>query len=360
MPNTKPGVYLDDRGICNACRSVEKKKTIDWENRYKKLEILAKEIKSNNNPFYDCLVPVSGGKNSWYQAYVASEKLGLKTLCVVLGAHLPTTEGIHNLNAMVEDLNVDLVKVTLKPSVYKSIRRKNFLIQGEPNWAEHNCVFSSVINVALLYEIPFVIWGEDISFEFGGEQNEQSTANAIDINQNDLIGNKSVKDWLDNDISPRDIFFYEYPDKNLLNSKNIKSIYLGHFEWWEGRKHYEFSKERGFMSRKDGPLSGNYIDYDNIDEILCEINIWLKYIKFGFWRPTDQTCYDIWNGKLSRSNAVKIVNAIQDEFPKEYFEDFLRFHELSEQEFWETVEKFRNLDIWEKENDKWVLSNNLK
>ena len=359
MPDTKPGVVLDKKGFCNACRSVDKKKKIKWSERYKELEKIAKEVKDQKNPFYDCLVPVSGGKNSWYQSYVASEKLGLKSLCVVLAAHIPTTEGIHNLNKMVEDLNVDLIKVTLKPSVYKNIRKKNFVIQGEPNWAEHNCVFSSVLNVALLFDVPLVIWGEDIAFEFGGEQNEESTANALNINENDLIGDKSVRDWLDNDISERDIFFYEYPTPKLIESKKIKSIYLGHFEWWEGRKQYEFVKPRGFKSRQNGPLSGEYIDYDNIDEKLCEINIWLKYIKFGFWRPTDQTCYDIWNEKLSREDAVEIVNSLQNEFPEEYFTDFLRFHNLSEDEFWETVERFRNKSIWEKKNGDWILKNKL-
>ena len=102
MPDTKPGVVLDNRGFCNACRSVEKKKKINWPERYKKLGKIAKKVKDQKNPFYDCLVPVSGGKNSWYQAYVASEKLGLKTLCVILAAHIPTTEGIHNLNKMVD------------------------------------------------------------------------------------------------------------------------------------------------------------------------------------------------------------------------------------------------------------------
>ena len=100
MPDTKPGVTLNDKGICNACRSVEKKNRIDWENQYNKLEEISKNAKEKDTPFYDCIVPVSGGKNSWFQAYFASEKLGLKTLCVVLGAHLPTTEGIHNLNTM--------------------------------------------------------------------------------------------------------------------------------------------------------------------------------------------------------------------------------------------------------------------
>lgn len=361
MPDTKPGVILDKRGLCNACRSVEKKKKINWKEREKKLKKIAKNIKKDQHPFYDCLVPVSGGKNSWYQALIASQKLKLKTLCVVLAAHLPTYEGIYNLNTMIKDLNIDLIKINLKPSVYRKIRKKNFLVQGEPNWAEHNCVFSGIANIATLYDIPLILWGEDINFEFGGAQkNSNSVPNALTINKGDLIGNKSIKDWLDKDIKKKDMFFYEYPKSKLFKEKNIKGTYLGYYEWWEGRKHYETVKKRGFIPRIQGPLTGNYISYDNIDEKLCEIGIWLKYIKFGFWRPTDQTCYDIWNNKLTRNQAVKIVNSLQEKFPEEYFQDFLRFHQITKKTFWNTVEKFRNKKIWKKNNNKWLIKYPLK
>lgn len=359
MPDTKPGVSLDARGLCNACRSQEQKRAIDWKARERELEAIVAEIKAQNHPFYDCVVPVSGGKNSWYQALTMVKKFGLKALCVSLGSHLPTTEGIHNLNRMVEDLDVDLIKVTLKPSVYKAIRRKCFVRQGEPNWAEHCSVFSSVVNVALIYEVPLIVWGEDIAFEYGGKQTTTSKPSALDIDKNDLIGQKTIRDWLDNDISERDVFFYKYPDYERLKDAGIRSIYLGHYDFWDGRKQYEIVKKRGFKARQAGPLSGNYIDYDNIDEKLCEINIWMKYIKFGFWRPTDQCCYDIWNNKLSRDEAVDIVNRLQGEFPKEYYEDFLRFHSLTEQEFWETVERFRNKKIWEQVEGQWRLKSPL-
>ena len=96
MPDTKPGVFLDERGLCNACRSQEIKSQIDWKERFKDLEKIVSEIKKQNHPFYDCIVPVSGGKDSWVQALTLSKELGLKTLCVTLANHLPTTEGIAN------------------------------------------------------------------------------------------------------------------------------------------------------------------------------------------------------------------------------------------------------------------------
>ncbi len=355
MPETKPGVTIDASGRCNGCRTAQLKETVNWMARWEDLEKIVAEIKSNKRSGYDCLVPVSGGKDSWYQAWVMAKHFGLKVLCAVMGAHLPTTEGIHNLNTMISDLNVDTIKITLKQSVTRSLRKKCFLKQAEPNWAEHCSVLSGVVNVALLYDTPLIVWGEDINFEFGGTQMEDSKPSALDIDKSDLMGEKTIDHWLDDDISIRDVFFYQYPEYARLKEANIQSIYLGHFHKWDGRAHYEFVKQRGFKSRALGPLSGNYIDYDNIDEKLCEINIWLKYIKFGFWRATDQTCYDIWNKRLSRDEAVKIIKKLQDEFPIEYFEDFLIFHNLSSGEFWETVEKFRNKEIWTEVEKAWRL-----
>lgn len=360
MPDTKPGIVLDERGYCNACRTKEVKEKIDWAERWSQLEVIVENIRKKDNPFYDCIVPVSGGKDSWYQAAMLADHFKLKVLCVTLAAHMPTTEGIANLNNMIKDLNVDHMKITIKPSVFRKIRQKCFLRQGEPNWAEHSAMFSSVINTALIYEVPLVVWGEDIAFEFGGLQRSESKPSALEINSSDLVKEKTIFDWLDDDVSERDVFFYKYPEIKRLEEAGIQSIYLGHFTRWYGRENYEFAKKRGFMARIGGPLPGNYLDYDNIDEKLCEINIYFKYLKFGFWRATDQTCYDIWNGRLTREEAVPIVNKLQAESPLTYIDDFLDFHMITREQFIETVERFRNPKIWEMVGNEWQLKHKLE
>jgi hypothetical protein len=113
------------------------------------------------------------------------------------------------------------------------------------------------------------------------------------------------------------------------------------------------------MARKEGPLSGNILDYDNIDEKLCEIHIWFKFLKFGFWRPTDQACYQIWNGRMSRDEAIGVVLEKQYEFPHEYLDEFLEFHQITESEFWECAERFRNKEIWHKVGSRWRLRSEL-
>lgn len=361
MPDTKPGITFDSDGVCSACRSVEIKHQIDWGARENSLRNLCNSIKGTNGNGYECIVPVSGGKDSSYQAYMMSKVYGLKTLCINVSAHLQTYEGIHNLNAMVESLGVDLLKVNVRPSVQKKIRRHALFELGNPNYAEHHVVFAGVAKAALYYRAPLIVWGEDIAVEFGGNISDTSKndGSAEDLINNDLFMSQDFDKFIDGRVPQNSLFFYDHPNKEEFSSLNIKSIYLGYYHWWDGFKHYEKAKEFGFMERRAGPLSGNFLAYDNIDEKLCELHIWFKFLKFGFWRPTDQACYQIWNSRMSRSEAVDIVRTKQYEFPFEYLPEFLEYHQITEQEFRFYEEKYRNLDIWKKVNGQWRLRNEL-
>lgn len=361
LPSTKPGLVLDAEGVCSACRSVERKHLIDWDQRAARLREIADKIRGSNGNGYECVVPVSGGKDSCYQAYMMSKVYGLRTLAVVVAPHLQTEEGIENLNAMVQNLGIDLIKVSVRPSTLQKIRRIALLKIGNPNYAEHRVVFSAVARVASFYNAPLVVWGEDIGVEFGGNVAASSAAegSADELINNDLFREVGFEDLLEGQIPEEQLFFYQYPSREELQRKNIRSIYLGYYHWWDGWKHFQVARLFGFQPRKQGPLSGNVLAYDNIDEKLCEIHIWLKFLKFGFWRPTDQCCYLIWNGYMKRAEAVELVRKTQYEFPHEYLKEFLEYHQLTESEFWPAVERWRNLDIWHRVNGEWRLKREL-
>ena len=154
LPNTKPGLNFY-KGICAACINNSIKKKIDWRYRKKKLKKIIDKIKKDNpSSMYDSVVPISnGGKDSWFQASFMKNELKCKVLCINLSAHLPTMEGISNINSMINNLNIDIIKLTLKPSVHSSLRLKCFKRYGEPNWAEHLMVFAGVYNAAKLFNI---------------------------------------------------------------------------------------------------------------------------------------------------------------------------------------------------------------
>lgn len=357
LPDTKPGVFFDKNGICSACLSVEKKKKIDWSSREEQLKSICDKVRGSNGNGYECIVPVSGGKDSVYQAYMMSKVYNLNVLCINVTAHLQTFEGIANLNSMITNLGLDLIKINVRPSIQQKIRKYAFFETGNPNYAEHRVVFAGVARAALYYGAPLVVWGEDIATEFGGvvSKSSKKDGSAEDLINNDLFMSLDFEEFINGRVDENGLLFYNHPEKKEFKRKNIKSIYLGYYHWWDGFQNYEVASKFGFISRRQGPLSGNLIDYDNIDEKLCEIHIWFKFLKFGFWRPTDQSCYQIWNGRMSRENAVEYVMDLQYQFPYEYFEEFLEYHQLTKSEYYLCEEKYRNLDIWHKKNGEWRL-----
>ncbi|MDC3019941.1 N-acetyl sugar amidotransferase, partial [Prochlorococcus sp. AH-736-E15] len=281
MPDTKPGLKINKEGICSACESIQNKFLIDWDKRNDQLSDICDAIRDNNNSDYDCIVPVSGGKDSNTQVFVMSKLYKLRVLAVTAMAHLQTEEGIENLNSLISQHNVDLLKINVKPSVLQKIRRNGFLKIGNPNYAEHRLIFSSVARASIFYNVPLVVWGEDIASEFGGNQTLESKeeGSAKDLISNDLFREAEFHELIDESISDKDLFFYNHPDIKELKEKSIKSIYLSHFQWWDGIKHFYLAKNFGFKERQDGLLSGNIIAYDNIDEKLCEIHKWLQFMK---------------------------------------------------------------------------------
>lgn len=361
LPDTKPGVVFDAEGICSACRAGERKRKIDWDARHKKLMALCDSIRGTGPYGYDCIVPVSGGKDSMFQVYMMSQIYKLKVLALIVVPHVQTTEGIENLNATVTNLGVDLIKISVRPSTLQNIRRIALFEIANPNYAEHQVVFASVARASLFYQVPLVVWGEDIGLEFGGTVSESSASegSAEDLINNDLFRESSFDSLLRGRIPENELFFYRHPPKELFLKKKVKSIYLGFYHFWDGPGNYETAKKFGFTGRRAGPLSGNIINYDNIDEKLCELHLWLKFLKLGFWRPTDEACYQIWNDRMTREEAVKRVNEVQYQFPKEYFEEFLEYHQITAADYHAVEDKFRNLKIWEKRRGEWRLKNDL-
>lgn len=359
LPDSKPGLKFDENGVCSACRFAEIKKSINWDERTRNLIDICDRAKALNKE-YDCIVPVSGGKDSMFQVYYMKHVMKMKVLCISAMAHIQTYEGISNLNSMVNNLEVDLHQINVSPKTLKRLRNICFFELGNPNYAEHRIVYSAITRAAVEYEIPLIVWGEDIGVEFGGNIDNASleSGSANSIINNDLFRESSFEKLLGNEINSDEVYFYNYPSIDEFKDKHIESIYLSHFLHWDGYNNFIRAKEYGFIDRREGPLSGNVLSYDNIDEKLCEVNIWLKFLKLGFWRPHDACAYQIWNGRMNRQQAIEIVNNKMYEFPHEYVREFLEYHNITEVQFYNNLEKWRNLDLWYK-NDKneWRLIN---
>lgn len=346
MPNTKPDLFFDDEGVCDACRSAELKNNIDWNSRKLEFEELTDKFRGKNSSNYDCIIPVSGGKDSHYQAYMA-RKYGLNPLLVHFEPTKRTPLGERNL----ENIRQfgDLFEFKKNPFVYKKMCLEGFRRVGDHEWPNHIGIFTIPARVAAQFKIPLIIWGENSQLEYGGPKASRMV-NVLDRRWLEefggLLGHR-VEDMIGVDgITKEDLVYYTYPSDEALHEAGITGVFLGYYFKWDARKQLETMKEFGFSVKEDGPIEGTYTNYENLDDALVSIHDYLKYVKFGFGRATDHACMDIRNGRISRDEAVELVKKYDGKLHRGVVGEFLKFFGITKEEFSKIVDAFTDKAIF--------------
>lgn len=355
MPDTRPGLYLDGDGVCSACRAAERKKSIDWNARMEELQKLCDKYRGRNGDYYDCIIAVSGGKDSHFQIYVMKELMKMNPLLVNVANFSWTDAGRHNFDNMSEAFGCDTISLHLNRKAARKMFRKAFEKLGSPCWYWDRAVYVFPIRMGINMRIPLIVYGENINYEYGGPQIQETYSAKEQIN-NDCVKQVDWDFWLDEDITMKDFNACVYPTKEEIEKAALEPIYLSYFVPWDGYHNYEIAKKYGFKPLGDTWIREGYIeDYDQIDAIGYLVHPWLKYYKFGHARATDVSSYWIRTGKLTREEAIKSVKEHDHKLDPRALKDFLEFTGYSEQEFWEIAERFRNKDIWDKVDGKWKL-----
>tara|TARA_B100001093_G_scaffold52260_1_gene44337 strand:+ start:24036 stop:25220 length:1185 start_codon:yes stop_codon:yes gene_type:complete len=357
-PDTRPDLEFNKEGICSACQMASKKLNINWEERKKNLESILNSHRRTDDHVYDCIVPVSGGKDSIYQTYMAKNVFNMNPLCITWRSLARTNRGQENLNAL-RSLGVDHIDFTSNPSGINKITRLAFEEFGDCSLVDHLAIYNLIPNLALRLNIPLIIWGENPYMEYGGDkeradQNKQS--NKI-VRENHILKGKATLDWVSKHISRREINSFVSPDEQELDLIDYEPIYLGFYIPWDAKKNKEIAIQNGFKPREKGPIMGIY-DYADLDCINIVIHHYFKWLKFGFNRITDNASNEIRKGRMTREEAIEMVKKF-DGFkpPVEYIKAFCSQIRISEKFFWEIGEKFRNKKIWKKnEKQEWYIS----
>tara|TARA_B100001250_G_scaffold399251_1_gene408444 strand:+ start:581 stop:1765 length:1185 start_codon:yes stop_codon:yes gene_type:complete len=357
-PKTRPSLVFNKDGICSACQMASKKTYINWSERKKNLESILNQHRRNLNYNYDCIVPVSGGKDSIYQVYMAKNVFNMNPLCITWRSLARTIRGQENLNAL-KNMGVDHIDFTPNPNGINKITRLAFEEFGDCSLVDHLAIYNLIPNLALKLNIPLVIWGENPYMEYGGdvERADQNKQSAKLVRDNHILKGKATLDWVSHNISRREINSFVPPDELQLDSIGYEPIYLGFYIPWDAKKNKEIAIQNGFKPREKGPIMGLY-DYADLDCINIVIHHYFKWLKFGFNRVTDNASNEIRKGRMNRDKAIELVKKF-DGFkpPVEYIKAFCSQVGISELFFWEVAEKFRNKDIWEKdENKEWYIS----
>ncbi len=350
MPDTRPDQIFNDKGVCNACLSYEhNQKKINWEQRSKELEKIISEAKDRSTS-WDCVIPSSGGKDSTYQALWAKTK-GLNPVLVTATTCDLSLIGRKNLDNL-KQLGFDTIEISNDPKIRAKLNKSCLDLIGDISWPEHVSIFTAPIKFALNYKIPLILYGENPQIEYGGP--EKSLSNYLLDRKwmeefGGLIGLR-VSDLLsEQNFTKKQLSIYEYPTQEELSKFPIKSIFLGYFERWDSLRNFDISKENGFQSY-DENLEGCYFNFEKLDNYQHGIHDYFKFLKFGFGRATDQLCYSIRRGLITRKEALKKVKLLEGQYPKSYMgksiSQILNKIGMTISEFNKICDKFTNKKIF--------------
>jgi N-acetyl sugar amidotransferase len=352
MPSTKPDLVLDPQGVCNACRAYEARRTVDWDvRRSELLDLLEKYRQHGRN--WDCVVPVSGGKDSTYQV-IRMLQLGLNPLCVTATTCDLSAIGRRNIEN-IKRLGVDYVEFSPNPRVRARLNRIGLTEVGDISWPEHVGIFTIPIRAAVQFNVPLIVWGENSQNEYGGpaaaSQNNVLTRRWLE-EFGGLLGLRVSDLSATYGIEPKHLLPYQYPTDDELQRVGVTGLFLGHYLPWDGLSNALIAQANGFESLGT-PVEGSMVDYENLDNHQTGIHDYFKFLKFGFSRATDIACLHVRRGRITRDDAKQIVKARDGRFPWTYLgkplADILEPLDLSVGEFVAVCDRFTNKKIFKRD-----------
>ena len=351
IPDTRPGITFDENGVCSACLHYEKQKTTDWVERKNELKRVCDLFRKPTG--YDCIISVSGGKDSHTQTALIKEEMGMNPLLVSVADNFPSTKaGAHNIENISERFGCDIM--VLKPNIkaQKISMRYCFEKYGKVTTLLDVYMYTYSLWIAKSMKIPLVWYGEDISYAYGGiDDVEKPTA----INQllNGVASGIPKAELVAAGIPERELFFYDPP----VIENDVVPMYLSYFIPWDSYRNYIFAKKQGFHDLYgEWDRSMTFEQIDQVDSAIYLLHPFLKYPKLGHGMATDYASKFIRNGKITREQGIELVKKHDHNLDNRVVREFCEFVGYKEWEFWAILDKWYNREIFEKNQfGEWVL-----
>lgn len=353
--NAKPAIIFDDEGVCSGCRYHESRQRIDWVDREKLLreflEMQKRRSREAGQP-YDCIVPVSGGKDSHFQVDLIKNVYGMNPLLVTFNHAYNTHLGIRNLNNLVTKLGCDLIRFTANPESVRKISRYMLKTVGDLTWHYHAGIRTVPFQVAVKYNIPLIIWGEhgfaeltgmftlDDMVEFTKWTRQEHDMRGYE--PHDLINEESG-------ITEQDIVPYVYPSDEQIEEVGVRGIYLSNFIYWNALDQAKLMIEKYDFGVYTGKRDRTFVLYTKTDDHANDVHDYLKYMKFGYGRATDDASMEIRHGRLTREEGVELVKQYDHVRPRT-LDTYLRFLQISEEQLHDWIEPMRDPEVWNKDS----------
>lgn len=359
-PENHPlGIIIDDEGICSGCRVHEEKFTLDWSAREKKLKALLERYRSTSGLNYDCIVPVSGARDSYFIVHLLKNVYGMNPLLVTYNKHYNTHVGNRNYAYLKTVFNCDALSMIVQPEKVKKITRESLKKMGSIYW--HILAGQSVfpVQVAVRFKIPLIIWGVHQGVDQVGmfSHTDEVEMTRRYRQDHDLMGFEAEDLLKNSELSENDIIQYVYPHDKELEKVGVRGIYLGNYIPWDTKSQHELMiKNYGYETALQQRSFDTYNDIDCVH--YNGLHDHIKYLKYGYSKITDHASREIRWGRLDRNEAIKLVAHYEAIEPHDTHH-FLTWMNMSEKELFSYIEPFRDTRIWEKRGGTWVKKDDV-
>lgn len=355
MPDTKPDLRFNENGVCNACTNFENRKEVDWNAREIELRNILDKYRSKDGSNWDCIIPVSGGKDSTFQV-IRILQMGYNPLCVTATTCDLSHVGRNNIEN-IKKLGVDYVEISPNKEIRAKLNRIGLKDVGDISWPEHVGIFTIPVRVAVQNKVPLLVWGENSQNEYGGpamatESNVltrrwlEEFGGLLGMRVTDLIGYEGIQE--------KHLINYTYPSDEDLKAVGVTGLFLGYYLPWDGYTNALLAQAHGFETLNT-VVEGSVVNYENLDNHQTGIHDYFKFLKFGFGRATDIACLHVRRGRISRKDGIDIVRRHDGKFPWTYLnkklEDILAPIQISVEEFIKICDQFTNRKIFKTDSN---------
>ncbi len=354
---------FDDKGVCTGCRIAEAKKNITkdvWERRTQRLYDILKANASKDGSRYDCIIAVSGGKDSYFQTHIVKREFGFNPLLVTYNGNNWLESGWKNMLRMREVFDVDHVMVSPSIPMLQKLNRLGFIIMGDMNWHAHMGIMTTPMQLAVKHQIPIVMYGEHGYMDLCGQF---SLDDFPEVNYRDRTEHFGRGyDWnymlgLEG-IEAQHLMPYKYPSDQQILDLGLRGIHLGNYVFWEANEHGKKMVELYKFENHPEPFERTYRQMSNLDDMHENgAHDYLKYVKFGYGRCTDHACKDIRAGIISRDEGIARVRKMDHIKPKDIRERWLSYANMDEATFDAIADTYRDPRVWARQDGQWVKDN---
>ena len=354
--STRPRITFDNRGWCNACQWMEEKKTIDWTSREGELKGILDKHKSKNGSF-DCIVPVSGGKDGSYVAHQLKHKYGMHVLAVTVKPALSIEIGDQNLSNFIQS-GFNHIHISCNPVVLDKLNKYGFIEKGFPYYGWLIAIMTAVIRIAVNFKIPLIFYGEDGEVEYGGSIKSKDKP-LYDIEYIKRIylegGYEKVFNKIkeEGDISDADLAFFQFPTESEMSEIDLSFTHWSYYEPWDSYRNYIVAKDQCGLIEKDEGSQDTFTNFSQNDQQLYSLHAYLMYLKFGFGRATQDVGIEIRRGAMTRAQGVNLVQMYDDSYPVEAIETYLDYYKMTKEEFDVVLDRNVNKDLFSKKDGVW-------